>query len=270
MEEIYRIGGQLDLAVTLHDHMARKKSGRVYLDEFCHDHKIPLLKLRHVNDPELGLRIKELELDWLFIIGWSQIAGPGLLSAPRRGVLGIHPTLLPEGRGRAAIPWAIIKRLPKTGVTLFKLDEGVDTGPIVSQLALPIAPDETAASLYGRITQAHSTLIAKAWPLLTSDTLELTPQDHSKATVWPGRNPADGLITSDMDCESAHALVRATTRPYPGAFVAFESAQYTVWAGYPAPHIRLQEGIHIENGRLSFQLKDGVYHATDWEIRLSP
>src|SRR6266496_1733341 len=130
MEEIYAAGGCLDLAITLRDELAQTKSGRIYLDKFCEERRIDLVKIKHVNDSQSIGAIKEKGLDWLFIIGWSQIAGPLVLDAPKRGVLGIHPTLLPAGRGRAPIPWAILKGLKQTGVTLFKLDAGIDTGPI--------------------------------------------------------------------------------------------------------------------------------------------
>ena len=131
MEAIYEIGGELDLVITLEDSQAADKSGRVYLDKFCKTKNIHLFKSSHINNEVCEKIIKEYKIDWLFIIGWSQIAKPHILNAPVNGTLGIHPTLLPQGRGRAPIPWAIIKGLRETGVTLFKLDEGVDTGDIV-------------------------------------------------------------------------------------------------------------------------------------------
>src|SRR5690554_2083 len=131
MEAIYEANGKLALAITLNDDQARQKSGRVYLDEFCKRKSIPLMKSSHINNKDVIDSIKEADLDWLFIIGWSQIASKELLETPKNGTLGMHPTLLPCGRGRASIPWAILKGLDTTGVTLFKLDEGVDTGPIV-------------------------------------------------------------------------------------------------------------------------------------------
>src|SRR5690242_13717067 len=122
MEAIYEVGGKLDLAITLHDETAVAKSGRIYLNEFCAARHIPLVKVRNINDADALAAIASAQLDWLFIVGWSQIARRDVLNAPRKGVLGMHPTLLPQGRGRAAIPWAILLGLPETGVTLFKLD----------------------------------------------------------------------------------------------------------------------------------------------------
>src|SRR5690606_23924645 len=108
IEEIYRIGGKLDLLITLHDEKAKKKSGRIYLDDISQTHRIPLLKISNINDPEVIEALIQYRIDWLFIIGWSQIARKEVLETPNKGCIGMHPTLLPVGRGRAAIPWAII------------------------------------------------------------------------------------------------------------------------------------------------------------------
>lgn len=261
MEEIYDVGGRLDLAVSLRDDLSRDKSGRVYLDGFCAEHDIPLLKVRHINDAEVVERVKAAGIDWLFIIGWSQIAGPEVLSAPTRGVLGMHPTLLPEGRGRASIPWAIIKGLERTGVTLFKLDEGVDTGPVLAQEVLPLADREDAGSLYNRVKDAHRSLLRRVWADLENDRIEPTPQDEFRATVWPGRTPEDGEITPEMTVDEADRLVRATTRPYPGAFVDHpEHGRVRIWAGQP------DRGEASAADGLRLSLRDGVYCAVDYEF----
>src|SRR4051812_34024739 len=99
MHAIYDLGGKLDVAISLPDDLARKKSGRVYLDQFAAEHGLALFKFHSINDPECLSRLRAENLDWLFIIGWSQIASREVLAAPRLGALGIHPTLLPEGRG---------------------------------------------------------------------------------------------------------------------------------------------------------------------------
>lgn len=259
MEEIYAAGGKLDLAITLHDELAQKKSGRVYLDNICERHDIPLVKIRHINDEDSIRAIKERGIDWLFIIGWSQIAGQAVLDAPGRGVLGIHPTLLPEGRGRAPIPWAILKGLKQTGVTLFKLDAGVDTGEILAQEILPITPDETATTLYARVNEAHKTIIRNIWPSLVNDTLELRKQDESKVTIWEARTPEDGRITPEMSVAYVERLVRAVTHPYPGAF--YENADggiIRIWSG------RIGDANTPPGDAIvRIALSDGVYDAVE-------
>lgn len=260
MEEIYAAGATLDLAITVSDDRAINKSGRVFLDEFCAEQGIDLVKIRHINDADAIEAIKTRGIDWLFIIGWSQIAGAEVLAAPTRGVLGIHPTLLPEGRGRAPIPWAILKGLKQTGVTLFKLDEGVDTGEIAAQEILPIAADETATTLYKRVNEAHRTIIRNVWPALSADAIELRKQDESKATIWPARTPADGRITPDMTVEHVDRLVRATTRPYPGAFTEVDGKITRIWKGKI-----VEENDDAENGYL-LDLADGKYLAIEVKI----
>jgi len=230
IDAIYQVGGKLDLIITLTDSQATEKSGRVYLDEFCEKNNVPLLKSTHINNSDCIEAIREYELDWLFIIGWSQIANSEVLAAPKKGVLGIHPTLLPIGRGRAAIPWAILKGLDQTGVTLFKLDEGVDTGEIVDQLVIPLSNEMTASTLYELVNKAHINLIEKVFPLLQKNEVNLTIQNNSLATEWPGRGPSDGEINLNGSVRDAERLIRAVTKPYPGAFLIEGDKKYVIWS----------------------------------------
>jgi methionyl-tRNA formyltransferase len=230
MDAIYSIGGKLDLVITLEDDQAVNKSGRVYLDHFCKKHLIPLVKSSHINNETCIKAIKEYDIDWLFIIGWSQIANKQMLDAPNSGVLGIHPTLLPEGRGRASIPWAILKGLKQTGVTLFKLDEGVDTGEILDQLIIPLSDKSTASNLYDAVNKAHVELIENIFPQLRDDKVKLLKQDDSLATEWPGRGPTDGEINRSGSVFDAECLVRAVTKPYPGAYVNLDGRKCIIWS----------------------------------------
>lgn len=259
MDAIYEVGGKLELVITLDDNQATNKSGRVYLDEFCSSNKIPLLKSSHINNDDCIAAIKEYEIDWLFIIGWSQIANINVLSAPTKGVLGIHPTLLPQGRGRAAIPWAIIKGLNQTGVTLFKLDEGVDTGEILAQMVIPLGNDVTATKLYELVNIAHVNLIKNTFAQLQKNRVELKEQDNSSASEWPGRRPADGEIDLSGSVYDAERLVRAVTRPYPGAFAYLGGAKHIIWQSRI-----LDNEDNSENKVIKF--KDGSLSIEEFEI----
>jgi methionyl-tRNA formyltransferase len=264
MEEIYRAGGRLDVVFTLLDEQARGKSGRVYVDQFCRQHDIPVIKGRNVNDAAVVEAVRAHQLDWLFIIGWSQIARRELLRAPARGVLGMHPTLLPVGRGRAAIPWAILKGLSETGVTLFQLDEGVDTGPVLAQHKISVAPAETATDLYEKVQQAHRLLIREVWASLEADLIRPVAQDESKATTWPARAPEDGRITADMTVQEVERLVRAVTHPYPGAFLDRDGHRLRIWQGRV-----VSERGQSADGKL-IRFRDGEYEATDYAFEPIP
>lgn len=259
MEAIYAVGGKLDLAVTLRDDQAVSKVGRVYLDAFCGEHGIPLVKSGNVNDAAVIDAVREAGIDWLFIIGWSQIARSELLAAPTRGALGMHPSLLPVGRGRAAIPWAILKGLEETGVTLFKLAEGVDTGEIIDQAVIALRPDTDATELYAAVEAAHVDLMTAAFPRLAADQLKGRAQNDDLATYWPGRTAEDGALDLSGSVHDAERLIRAVTRPYPGAFYVSEGRKIVIWKAVmdgdgPTP-----------DGAPRIDFHDGTLCALDWE-----
>jgi len=259
IEKIIEIGGTLELLITLNDDRAINKSGRIYLDAIAKKTNIHLLKINHINEDIAKKTIRDYNIDWLFIIGWSQIADRELLNIPNKGCIGIHPTLLPKGRGRAAIPWAIIKNLDKTGVTMFKLDEGVDTGDIIDQIEIPLKKDETATELYKKVNKAHIDLIAQVYPNLLKNNIVLKKQDENQATYWEGRTPQDGLLKEEMSIVDAERLVRATTRPYPGAFILNGKEKIIFWKA----HIHSKDISLISNPYI--KLKDGVLVADEWE-----
>lgn len=265
MQQIYTCKGKLDLAITLKDEITPHKSGRVFLDDFCSQHRIPLSKIDNINDDVTLAGIRDAQLDWLFIIGWSQIAKPPLLASVGRGCIGMHPTLLPRGRGRASIPWAILKGLDQTGVTLFVLDEGVDTGPILEQLAIHIDADETSTSLYAKVTQAHRELLANVWPKLIANQVSPLAQKEAEATYWAGRRPEDGELQLTMPCNDADRLIRAVTHPYPGAFLKLEDRTLRVWTakfdGESESRPKLQAH---SDGSLLIPFSDGCLRATEW------
>ena len=250
MDAIYKSGGSLTIAITLNDNQAVKKSGRVYIDNFCKIHDIPLVKSKNVNDQIVIDEIKSSKLDWLFIIGWSQIALPKLLNAPSKGVLGAHPTLLPTGRGRAGIPWAILKDLKETGVTLFKLDNGVDTGPIAIQKVIGIKSDCTADNLYKEVDFKHVEIIKEAIPLMLNDKLLFQNQNNDIATIWPVRSPEDGEIDLKGSVYNAERLVRAVTHPYPGAFIFKDGKKIIIWKAVVVDNTFEGETIIFPDGEL--------------------
>ncbi|MBA1334156.1 MAG: Methionyl-tRNA formyltransferase [Firmicutes bacterium] len=254
IEEIYRIGGKLDLLITLKDEKAKNKSGRIYLDEIATKHDVPLLKINNINDQEVIEALRVHGIDWLFIIGWSQIAKRKVLETPTKGCIGMHPSLLPVGRGRAAIPWAILKGLKQTGVTMFKLDDGVDTGDIIGQGTIDLDENITATELYKKIEAMHVTLISRYWDCIVNNNIILTKQNEADATEWPARKPEDGEIFSSMTMGEADRLVRAVTRPYPGAFYKDEDKIIRIWSAKTDAN----EG--------EIKLKDGYLTPIDYEI----
>ncbi|WP_342600217.1 formyltransferase family protein [Psychrobacillus sp. FSL H8-0483] len=256
IEEIYRIGGIPDLLITLKDEKAKNKSGRINLDKIAYENSAPLLKVDNINDQQVLNELKERQIDWLFIIGWSQIAKKELLETPSYGCIGMHPTLLPIGRGRAAIPWAIIKGIKETGVTMFKLDEGVDTGDIIGQGVIELDENTTATKLYKEVDDMHISLMSKYWDSIVNNDIVLTKQNEVNATEWPGRKPEDGEIFSSLTMDEASKLVRAVTYPYPGAFYNRGNNTYRIWSAKTSK----DEGV--------IELSDGYLTPMDYEVEV--
>ena len=204
-----------------------------------------LVESDDVNDPGLVERITRLNPALIYVIGWSQIVRKPLLSVPSVGCVGIHPTKLPQGRGRAPIPWTILKGLTHTASTMFFLAEGVDDGDIIGQIEFGVDPREDAATLYAKHLAAHVELVRSFTPALLSGDAVGAPQDHTQATTWPRRTPEDGRIDWTRSAEDTDRLVRAVTRPYPGAFAETADGRVTIWQAEPGPSLNEPPGTWI-------------------------
>ena len=173
---------KINLCMTLEDEIAGKKSGRIYLDDICLKNNIDLLKIKNINSTKVYYELQKRSIDILFIIGWSQIAKSKLLEIPKFGVYGIHPTLLPKGRGRAPIPWTIIYDLKVTGATLFKINTGIDTGDIILQKKIRLNKSITATQLYQKMILAHIFLVEQFLFKLKKNTIRGLPQNQKSST----------------------------------------------------------------------------------------
>lgn len=234
--------GQLELSLLLSLDSA-KESTTVGFHDFsgvAAQYKISHKLITSVKHDTTGEMIRKANPDFLLAIGLSELVPSAILDIPRtakgsaqrhsgsHGCIGMHPTLLPCGRGRAPIPWAIIKGLDRTGVTAFLLEEEADSGGIVLQQPIQISPGETATSLFGKCATAHQLLGRSLATMLASRSLTWVDQDASRVTVWPRRKPQDGLIRFDESVYAIDRLVRALTAPYPGAFFYYEGRRITV------------------------------------------
>ena len=227
-------GAEVAAVVTLPGPIEPDRSGQCSFDEIAAELGARLIETVDVNSPETIAALREADPDLTFVVGWSQLVLDEFIGLPRHGVFGMHPTLLPRHRGRAAIPWAILSGLAKTGVTLFQIADGTaDSGPVVGQVEVPITRDETATTLYDKVTVAHLELVREFVPQLLDGTAERTPQDTRRASAWPKRAPADGIIDWETRAPYLYDWVRAQTRPYPGAFTFLGEDKLVVWRARP-------------------------------------
>ena len=230
LEAAREAGAEVAAVVTLPGPIDPNRSGQVAFDDL----HAPVIETSDVNSPETVAAVREASPDAVFVVGWSQLVRDELLALAPQGVYGMHPSLLPRHRGRAPIPWAILSGLAKTGVTLFEIvDPTADSGPILGQVEVEVAPDETATTLYDKLLDAHVELIREHVPRIADGTAQRLPQDAARASAWPKRTPADGIIDWETRALYLGDWIRAQTRPYPGAFTYLGGEKVVVWRARP-------------------------------------
>ena len=230
LEAAAEAGADIVGVVTLPGPIDPNRSGQCAFDDIASRLDAALIETRDINSLETLNAIRKLEPELVFVVGWSQLVHDPFVALAREGVFGMHPTLLPRHRGRAPIPWAILTGLARTGVTLFEIvDSTADSGAIVGQVAVDIAPDETATSLFARLADAHVQLVRDLVPQLLARSAPRVLQDPSRASSWPKRGPADGIIDWETRAPYLYDWVRAQTRPYPGAFTFLQDTRVVVW-----------------------------------------
>lgn len=160
----------------------------------------------------------QLRPDLVLSCYYRHLIPMGLLDVARLGAFNLHGSLLPRYRGRACIHWALIHGETQTGVTLHTMVKAADAGDIVDQEAFDIGPFDDALDVTHRAGEAARTLLARQYEALLAGRAPRRAQDHSQATVFGGRRPEDGRIDWSQTAQGIHNLVRAVTRPFPGAF----------------------------------------------------
>lgn len=190
---------------------------------------IPVRITPNINDSASVDWVRSLRPDVIFCFGWSYLLKREILSIPTIGTIGYHPAHLPANRGRHPLIWALALGLTETASTFFFMDEGADSGDILSQEVVPIKSEDDAASLYENITQVALSQIRSFLPQLSSRTYTTIPQDHLHSNHWRKRGASDGLIDWRMAASSIHNLVRALAHPYVGAHFLFGDEPVKVW-----------------------------------------
>jgi len=199
-------------------------------DSIATKYDIPLQKVNNINDIENIELIKKIKPDLILVLGWSQLLKNEILSIPNITVIGSHPTELPKYRGRAPIPWTILKELKESALTFFYIDEGIDDGDILDQEKFFITEKDDSTSLYHKMTEIGKKMIIKNLEKFENNCATRTKQLQSNfIETWKKRTPEDGFIDWSKTSKDIHKLIRASTFPYPGAFTFFKQSKITIW-----------------------------------------
>ena len=215
------------------------------------------------SNDEFHARLEAVQPDAIIVVGYGRIIPQWMIDLPALGNINLHASLLPKYRGAAPIQWAIANGESVTGVTIMRIDAGLDTGDILLQTEEPIRPEDTAITLSSRLAHSGSELMIGTLAGLANNTVHPQPQDNSRATLAPILQRNDGLIAFSRTATETWNRLRGF-QPWPGAFTSFRGKTLQLHAAVPAPEVALVTAAHfvVEQGRLLL----GFAHGTALEV----
>ena len=179
-------------------------------------------------------RLQELSPDLIVVAAFGQILKPEILALPVHGCLNVHASLLPRWRGAAPIQAAILNGDAETGITITLMDQGLDTGGILSQDRIPIGADDTGGTLTGKLAPLGADLLLRTLPAYLGGDLQAVPQDASRATHAPMLKKQDGLLDLSMPARLLERRVRALN-PWPGGYFSWAGAILKIHRAHVEP-----------------------------------
>lgn len=199
--------------------------------------------------------IKGFAPELIFVFGWYDMIPRMIREIAPKGCVGIHASLLPAYAGGSPLVWAMINGEKETGITLFYMDGGVDTGDIISQGNVSIDYNDDIATLHAKVVSFSKEILLENLPKIEAGSAPRIKQDLSLRSVYPRRNPKDGKIDWSLKAEQVRDFIRAQTKPYPGAYCYKDSNKVTIWEaqisadqyrkGSPGEIVRIEEGLFI-------------------------
>jgi methionyl-tRNA formyltransferase len=176
-----------------------------------------VLQPARARDEQFIAHLRGLNPELIVVAAYGQILPPDILDLPRYGCLNVHTSLLPKYRGAAPIQWAIALGDAETGVTIMKMDAGLDTGPTLAQRRTPISPEDDSASLHDRLARLGAELLVQTIPDYVAGKIQPRPQPAEGVSLAPKIKKEDGRIDWNLPAQTIWNRLRGF-RPWPGAF----------------------------------------------------
>ncbi len=228
------------------------------------EHHVPVLQPKKLKDPAFLKELASLRPDAIIVAAYGKILPKEVLEIPKYGCINVHASLLPKFRGAAPINWALIKGEKETGVTIMQMDEGMDTGDILLQEAIPIEPEETAGSLHDKLSHLGAKLILQCLDLLKAGKLKRTKQPEEGASLAPLLKKEDGLLDFQRPASELAQLIRGLD-PWPSAYTYFRGKLLKLFSPQALPEkpsappgtiVDLKEGITIATGEGLLRIRE--------------
>jgi methionyl-tRNA formyltransferase len=263
LQEILKLGGHVVGLFTFTDELAQQTSGAVSFLDISEKYSIPLYKVKTTNSPESVELFKKLAPDIIFVIGWTRLISKQILEIPKYGCVGMHASLLPKYRGRAPVNWVLINNESESGNTALLLDEGVDTGKMITQRRYPLTLADTCQTVYHKVAEAGRSMLQEIMHVLAREQrLPQKSQPDEHASEMPKRRPEDGVIDWQKSSLELFNWVRALTHPYPGAFTYFNNRRLFIWeariAHMPAVSADEYQKLMTKQAGVIVSITDGI------------
>jgi methionyl-tRNA formyltransferase len=228
--------GKIDIVGIATKSSSTFNSDHSDLSDLAIKYNIPYKYVRDINALHIAQWIESLKPDVIFCLGWSSLIKENILKIPKKGVIGYHPAELPYNKGRHPQIWAMVLGLEYTASTFFLMDQGADSGDIVTQSKIKIEFEDNAKSVYEKLIKTAKIQLIEILTKLNEKSLIKVPQDTSKGNHWRKRSKYDGRIDWRMRSIDIYNLVRALSHPYPGAHFDFQGNEIKVWHCIPYEH----------------------------------
>ena len=200
------------------------------------DRKLPLFQPSTLKDPAEQEKLAALKADAMIVAAYGLILPAAVLSAPRLGCINIHPSLLPRWRGATPIQRTILAGDSRTGVSIMKMEEGVDSGPVLLKAEYTLKTDETSESLHQRLAELGATTLLKTLDRYAEGSLSPQPQDPAKATHAPKITKEEARIDWNKPALELERLVRAFY-PWPIAYTLFQDETLRIHSALALPQL---------------------------------
>ena len=191
-------------------------------------HGIPVFQPEKLRNPEAVAEIEKAKPDMIVVAAFGQILPKSVLSLPKYGCINVHASLLPAYRGAAPIQWAILDGQKETGVTIMYMNEGLDTGDILLQKAIPIADDETGGSLHDRLAELGAEALTEALPKILDGSLKPVPQGEMTTPYAKQLTKEIGKLDFTQPAELLERYVRGLN-PWPGTYTFLNGKLLKIW-----------------------------------------
>jgi len=262
LEALIKAGHEVVLAVTQPDKPKGRGNSVTFpsVKQAAMNHNIEVYQPKKIREPECVEYVRKFHPDIIIVAAFGQILPKEILKMPKFGCVNVHASLLPKYRGAAPIQWAVIDGESVSGVTIMRMDEGIDTGDMILKQQISLAEDETGGSLFDKLSKIGSNLCVEALKSIENETATYTRQEDSLATHTKMIQKQFGKIDWSISAVEIERLIRGLD-PWPSAYTVLDEKTLKIWKALVLPGGDVNEAgtiIEVTKNEIKVQTGNGI------------